>query len=671
MSLPRQRRAMRVSIMAAVSLLSWTSAEAALSWQVTSTHAYQNPAAVFKRFLRPQESIHVVIGLKLRNSANLGKYISTQSSQIDNGLSGSPQWLSPAQVAQNYLPTQAEAGLVVAYLERNGFTGIRVSANRVLVSANGTAADVLAAFKTRLAYYTRAGHEGVVNLDNAVVPASLSNIVQAVLGLQTLDRPHVVTLQVIQMTAPMFQIPYDSAVLPATQTQVAIITEGDMSPTITDLHTFETYQKLPTINPTVVNVGGTSGDTSGQLEWDLDSQVVQSMAGGTVAGMTFYTMPGFTDADLTQDFNKAVSDDIAKVINVSLGECETIPKNDGSMAQDDSIFQLAVAQGQTFSVASGDHGAYACGTVGANGTYGTQLGDDYPASSPYVIAVGGTTLSTISGTAIYGGESGWSYSGGGPSLYEAQPSWQNDTVPGTYRGVPDVAFSGDPNSGAYIIYNGSYTAVGGTSLSSPIFVGSWARLESMPGVSTGFPASWIYTYGRSGSDPAFHDVTSGSNGAYTAGVGWDYVTGWGSWDVEGIGCKLSTALCEGPVMTEGSGALRYGFNKAIGIGSMNPATTSNGYTYQEFEDDYGPRGAGYLGSDLQLSGFSTNPGQSWLLAVGCYNGTMLGSAASYSYSSGVATWSWSASSSSGSSNETGGGFEFTGSGTTTCHIVHK
>jgi pseudomonalisin/xanthomonalisin len=145
---------------------------------------------------------------------------------------------------------------------------------------------------------------------------------------------------------------------------------------------------------------------------------------------------------------------------------------------------------------------------------------------------------TSSGT--YSGETAWTFSGGGPSLYEAQPSWQRGIVPGTTRGVPDIAFDADPSSGALFIVNGTQTSNGGTSLASPLFVGAWARLESAHHNRLGFPAAWLYSHGPTPSGSLFHDVTSGSNGDFSAGPGWDYTTGFGSLDVAGVNAALST-----------------------------------------------------------------------------------------------------------------------------------
>ncbi len=155
---------------------------------------------------------------------------------------------------------------------------------------------------------------------------------------------------------------------------------------LTYLQNFESTNGLPILSPSVVNVGGSSGDTSNDDEWDLDSQSIQAMAGG-VGSLTFYVAPSLQDSNLTAVYSKIVSVDTAKIINASLGECEATAHNSGTLATDDQIFLSAVAQGQTFSFSTGDNGSRTCGAAG-NGQYGTTLSVSYPASSPYVVAVG-------------------------------------------------------------------------------------------------------------------------------------------------------------------------------------------------------------------------------------------------------------------------------------------
>jgi pseudomonalisin len=522
-------------------------AGAQTSWVGTQTHAHPTGSATFVEYLPDTEMIDVVVALKLRNPDQFNQQLESVTTR------GNPRfrhWLTPAQVLSNYAPTQEQAQEVANYLSQSGFGNVEITPNRLLVTASGTAAAARRAFNTEIGRFVRDGHQGIANTKDAFVPSELSGSVLAVLGLQTIDQMHPVTVQTHNPVT--FPAIYSGASLPAaSNTAVGIITEGSMTQTIADLHTFETDNSLPTINPTVVNVGGTSTDTSGTEEWDIDSQDIQGMAGGSVKQMLFYTATSLTDSALAATYNKAVTDNIAKIINVSLGECETAAYSDGSMSADDVIFSTAVMQGQTFSVASGDTGAYECGTGGVNGSsYGSELGDSYPASSPYVIAVGGTTLSTSGTGSTYSSETAWAYGGGGPSLYEVQPRWQSGIVPGTKRGVPDVAFDANPSSGVLLIFDGSQTSNGGTSLASPLFVGAWARIESAHKNSLGFAAPWIYSLAKE-SPAAFHDVTSGSNGYYSAAVGWDYTTGWGRLNVAAVSAAVTkrTAAIQAVIST--------------------------------------------------------------------------------------------------------------------------
>ena len=141
------------------------------------------------------------------------------------------------------------------------------------------------------------------------------------------------------------------------------------------------------------------------------------------------------------------------------------------------------------------------------------------------MAAGGTTLNAT--TTTWQGETVWADTGGSASTFEPMPSWQvgvGQNAGHNTRGLPDIAYDADPNSGAKIIVNGSLQQWGGTSLSSPLFVGFWARMIAAKGTGIGFAAPKLYALPAS----AFHDVTSGSNGGETAAPGWDYTTGFGS-----------------------------------------------------------------------------------------------------------------------------------------------
>ncbi|WP_228124610.1 S53 family peptidase [Glaciimonas soli] len=541
------------------------------------------------------EQVHVVLSLNLRKEAQLDQAI------IDVRTPGNPsfgQFLTPAQFAAQYAPTQAQVNLVVAHLQQAGFTGIEVTPNRLLISANGTAATVQQAFNTSLKHFTYQGRKVYANTAAAQVPASLGGIVNAVLGLQNVALNHThsklggkvggVALNNTLATASAsvstpvgtavyhnttdFPLIYNAASMPAASTTtVAIISNGDLAPTITDLAAFTTGLGLPAVNTTVVQTGPAGSDysdTSGQVEWNLDSQTITGASGGTKE-LRFYAAPTLDYTDITTAYNRAVTDNVAKVINVSLGSCEADTVSSGTQAADDAVFKQAVIQGQTFSISTGDAGPYNCSVSTISGTPGVPDGKHYdvsePASSPYVVAVGGTTLYTT-GKTTFGSEAAWNEglspigvydgngdsdptlrlwaTGGGYSKSEAAPIWQRLVNGNAKRALPDIAFDAASASGAIVYYDGARYVVGGTSLASPIFVGFWARIESVHSNRLGFPAPYFYV--NFPWNPALvNDVTTGYSGAdatdfgFKAKKGWDAATGYGSLNVAKVSAYIS------------------------------------------------------------------------------------------------------------------------------------
>jgi hypothetical protein len=329
-------------------------------------------------------------------------------------------------------------------------------------------------------------------------------------------------------------------------TAIGIIAEGDLTQVVTDLQTFETTYLLPAVPVTVVNAGIPSPDVSGADEWDLDSQESTGIA-QQVSHLYFYVATSLTDSDIGLAINKAVSSNQVKAFNMSFGECEFFPYLDGAMLLDDEMFGEAALQGQTAFASSDDNGS-ACPSEAPNGVPLAGPPDtSYPASSPYVIAVGGTNLFT-NANYTYDYEVAWEASGGGPSYFETSPFWQAYTGSGTapivpsseagMRGVPDVSMCAGGAEvaicAANVFVDGTATLVGGTSLSSPLAMGAWARIETSHKNKLGFAAPLIYQLANGGptpSSPYFNDVILGGNGLYTALPGYDYVTGLGSWDI--------------------------------------------------------------------------------------------------------------------------------------------
>ncbi|MEX3791523.1 protease pro-enzyme activation domain-containing protein [Paraburkholderia sp. BR14374] len=578
--------------------------------QSYSLNSLGNPALTDTNVtpLELSQPLHIAVALRHRNEETLDRFLR------DLNQPGSPsyhRYLTPAEFKARFSPTDAQVTAVVAHLKANGFLNVSVSENNMLISADGNANNVQSAFQTSIKRFNYKGKPAYGNDLSARVPSSLASSVDSVLGLQDAVVPH----SMLQRFAPEAVIEpdsieknttdaselvgheptdfakiYDASSLPAaTNTTVGIIAWGDMTKTIDDLNTFTQTAHLPKVNTAVVEDGSGIPVPGADIEFALDSQVIIGTSGG-VNELIFYPAmsgPGtdhVTDATVNAAYNKAVTDHDHKatIINVSLGNDEYTSYKTGALAAADAVFKQAVAQGQTFSVTSGDAGVYAGsyspqrhkGYIGTSddGTSVTTINDlskysvQYPASSPYVVTVGGTMLSTT-GTMTWAGETVWNdgaayadldgtgkpvdnamriwATGGGVSAYEAAPSWQTAALGSsvTKRVLPDVAFDAAKSTGAYIIFNGQKTKspIGGTSLASPIFVGGWARLESATNNSLRLPTPAFYE-NLPGNTALCHDVTSGNNGyhgyGFTAKPGWDMTTGFGSLDF----AKISAAI---------------------------------------------------------------------------------------------------------------------------------
>ncbi len=517
-----------------------TTAQASTTWVSTESHAVDVSNATAGAMMKDGESINIAVSLKVRNKAGLD----AKTEAVMTGLSAP---LSSNDFLVQFAPSKASVDAVVAHLKSNGFVNIQVAPNRLLVTADGTAASARQAFNVSMQHFNVNGRDAHAAINDPVVPAALGDIVLAVHGLQNVHMAHSMKVSADKVSATSgtevghspaaWPTIYNATALPtAGNTTIGIITAGPLTQTLKDLATFVKGAGFASPATSTVSVGSGSVSSSGATEWDIDSQDSLGAAGGVIKSMIFYNAPSLSDANLTAEFNAATSANTAKIINVSLGECETDAKSDGSMATDDQIFETASAQGQVFAVATGDSGAYECG--------GSKVAQSYPAVSPYVIAVGGTTVYTTSAGA-WSSETVWACSssrtcasaggtGGGISSTESAPSWQiSSKVLGTStkRGVPDIAFDGNPSSGALAIVNGAAQQWGGTSLATPIFVGFWARLQSARSNALVYPATALYKFGPANETTIFHDITSGSNGGYSAATGWDYTSGFGSLNV--------------------------------------------------------------------------------------------------------------------------------------------
>jgi subtilase family serine protease len=473
--------------------------------------------------------MHIVVTLKLRNEQQLDQYMSKPGFKP----------LTSDEFNATYAPTAQQAQAVADYLTRAGFSNVKIAANHALVEADGHADTAQAAFNTSFVHVkTHDGRDAFANNSPVQIPASLQGTVNAVLGMQNVHisrvyakrlNPNVVhplAGSAVGHQPSDFPVIYGASGMAAVTSPLAgSISSGNLSNVKSDL-------KSTFPNVTVTIKGPNAGSsTSGDGEWDLDSQDILAMTGQT--SYYFYNANSLSDADLQTVYNDVVSDNLLKAIDVSLGECETDARSSGAASSNDTTFKQAAAQGQTFFVSSGDSGADECGNGG--------VVPSWPASSQYVTAVGGTELYTSPNT-TWQSETVWNNlssnegaTGGSPSTFEPIPSWQKG-VAGitnqTYRGVPDIAFDASPVSGALVTVDGQPNQqIGGTSLAAPLAAGMWARVLQAKGTSLGFASPVLYQIAQSSSSnyaAAFHDVTSGNNSGESAATGWDYTTGWGS-----------------------------------------------------------------------------------------------------------------------------------------------
>jgi kumamolisin len=296
--------------------------------------------------------------------------------------------------------------------------------------------------------------------------------------------------------------------------------------------------------PTVASVsvdGATNaptGDPAGpDGEVQLDLEVAGSVAPG--AGLVVYFSPN-TDAGFLDGLSAAVHDTTYRpsIVSVSWGGPEDSWTAQARAAIND-VCEDAAVMGLTIVVAAGDGGA-------SDGTDSSTPVVDFPASSPYVLACGGTSLvldgSTIVSEVVWNDlASGEGATGGGVSEAFPRPSYQTSppvpAAPNGFagRGVPDVAGDADPATGYAVQVDGTSATYGGTSAVAPLWAGLIARLNQALGAPLGFLNPALY---QPPVPAACHDIVSGNNDGYTAGPGWDACSGWGSPD----GARLLAAL---------------------------------------------------------------------------------------------------------------------------------
>jgi len=310
---------------------------------------------------------------------------------------------------------------------------------------------------------------------------------------------------------------------------IALVDAYDDPNAEADLATFSTEFKLPACTTangcfSKIVAAGTPPDTTGwSNEIAIDTQWAHAIA--PAAKIMLVEAKSESNADLYAAVDLAVAHG-ATIVSMSWGGGEA-----SNEATSDSHFEVT---GVTFVAASGDSGH----------------GASYPAASPFVVSVGGTTL-TLASNGTWSSETAWSCgstiacefeggSGGGESAYEAEPSYQEGVQTSGKRGIPDVAYDGNPSTGVpeYNSYNcGSscttgWAQYGGTSIGTPQWAALFAIANSERVAGGKKPLNQPQTLLYPDAEGDYHDIISGENGSCgaqcKAGPGYDLVTGLGS-----------------------------------------------------------------------------------------------------------------------------------------------
>jgi len=472
-----------------------------------------------------------------------------------------PTVLTRDELAERYGAAPADVDLV-----RQTLTGLGLAVTAVYpatrrVKVTGTLGELSRAFGVTLQQVSSTGPGGQVVTHRyregaLYVPAALDGIVLAVLGLDTRPefrahfRPRAAAAQGTSYSpnqvADIYQFP--AGTTGAGQTIAVIELGGGFS--TSDLDAYFGGLGIPVPAISAVGVDGASNapgsdPTGADVEVALDIDVIGAAAPG--ATQVVYFAPNNGDQGFVDAMSEAAQASPAPVaISISWGQSEDSWTAQGRAAMD-AVLSDAAALGITVCVASGDNGS---GDAVKDG----QVHADFPASSPHALACGGTKLLADPTAGTISSEVVWNETaanegagGGGVSDQFSLPSWQASAgvparaggssggsggSPGSSgRGVPDVAGNADPTTGYQIYSDGKAQVVGGTSAVAPLWAALVSRLAEATGQRFGLIQPALYAGVTPGADVAgFRDITSGNNGAYAAGPGWDACSGLGSPD---------------------------------------------------------------------------------------------------------------------------------------------
>ena len=479
----------------------------------------------------------------------------TQKDLEDKVAAG--QVVTPAELRTKYVPDQKDIDALVTWLKAQGYEDTRVSPNGTSVYTRATVPLIESSLQVNMVSVTKNGLTYTAAKNAPSLPADVGKSVHAIIGLQpfrhpnkhrkapvppTVKRPATTLTAQAVVNAPN-QPPYlvseilkaynaDGLGLTGAGQTIAILIDSFANDA--DLTQFWNQNNIGTTLAQIQKINVANADLAApEGEETLDTEWASGIAPDATIRVYASKSLDFVDLDQALD---AILTDVQTIpsmrqLSISLGLGETfLGGPQGEVATEHQKFLRLAAVGVNVFVSAGDAGSNPDMT-GQIPTGPLQV--EYAASDPSVVAVGGTTL-VLAPDGTVSNETCWSAGGGGISTFFDRPVWQAGAgVPaGTKRLVPDVALTADPNEGAYLVLNGSVQQYGGTSWSAPVWAGFCALLNEARS-KAGKPLLPFLNpliYPLAGT-VCFRDITTGSNGAYNAGAGYDMVTGIGVPDV--------------------------------------------------------------------------------------------------------------------------------------------
>ncbi|MGA2053630.1 MAG: protease pro-enzyme activation domain-containing protein, partial [Opitutales bacterium] len=453
--------------------------------------------------------MQVEVAFSLRNFAQL-------RDALDQG-----HRISPADLATHYLPLPADYDRVASWLTGRGLKITRRDPSRLALFVQGSVRQITDTFQVSFARVALNGREYTSAISAPSVPTTLASPILGINGLQ----PHLRMTPHARLAAPatpnsttangppfipsQIALAYNASGLSQTGSNQTIAIVIDTFPSTTDLTAFWSACNVPQSLSNIDLIQVVNGTLpSPDLECSLDTEWTSSLA--PAAKIRVYATLDLELTDLDLAYEQIISDLPTQPnlhqVSLSYGGAETeFP--DTELATDSQFFAILAASGVTVCVSSGDGGS----NPNSDGDYDSSVtpSPEAPASDPSVTSVGGTSLTVDQTTGNVTSETAWSGSGGGISFFFPRPAWQTGPgVPaGTTRLVPDVASD------------------------APL----------------GYLNPLLYPQNGSAN---FRDITSSSNGDYSAGPGYDLVTGLG---VPVVSNLLNLLTSEPAIVTPPSG----------------------------------------------------------------------------------------------------------------------